>query len=122
MSLRASTRRSYAAHARGYLSPQLGAIPLAQLAPADAQAMFTAIIAKHAAMGQPIGPATLRRIHATIRAERRRPHRADHIQPRPVGGATGGEATGRGARTRHRRQRRPVLMQTSKHRANMVEG
>src|SRR6266487_4381718 len=41
VSLRASTRRSYAAHVRGYLIPYLGGIPLAQLTTADVQTMFT---------------------------------------------------------------------------------
>src|SRR5260370_6373474 len=37
VSLRASTRRGYAAHVRGYLLPYLGAMPLAELAPVDVQ-------------------------------------------------------------------------------------
>jgi integrase len=68
LSLRASTVRGYAAHVRGYLIPYLGGVALAELAPADVQAMFTAIIGDHAALGRPVTPATLRRIHATIRA------------------------------------------------------
>jgi integrase len=68
MSLRASTSRGYAAHVRGYLAPYLGGIPLAELSPADVQGMFTAIIRGEAALGRPVSPATLRRIHATLRA------------------------------------------------------
>jgi integrase len=68
VSLRASTSRGYAAHVRGYLVPYLGGIPLAELSPADVQGMFTAIIRGDAALGRPVSPATLRRIHATLRA------------------------------------------------------
>ncbi len=68
VSLRASTSRGYAAHVRGYLVPYLGGTPLAELSPADVQAMFTAIIRGDAALGRPVSAATLRRIHATLRA------------------------------------------------------
>ena len=68
VSLRASTSRGYTAHVRGYLVPYLGAIPLAELSPADVQHMFTAIIRGEAALGRPVSAATLRRIHATLRA------------------------------------------------------
>jgi integrase len=68
MSLRASTSRGYAAHVRAYLVPYLGGIPLAELSPADVQAMFAAIIRGEAVLGHPVGAATLRRIHATLRA------------------------------------------------------
>ncbi len=66
--LRASTSRGYAAHVRGYLVPYLGGIPLAELSPADVQGMFTTIIRGEAALGSPVSAATLRRIHATLRA------------------------------------------------------
>jgi hypothetical protein len=68
VSLRASTSRGYAAHVRGYLVPYLGGIPLAELSPADVQGMFTAIIRGETALGRPASAATLRRIHATLRA------------------------------------------------------
>lgn len=68
VSLRVSTRRGYAAHFRGYLVPYLGGIPLAELSPGDVQGMFTAIIRGDAALGRPVSAATLRRIHATLRA------------------------------------------------------
>jgi len=68
VSLRASTSRGYSAHVRGYLVPYLGGIPLAELSPADVQQMFTAIIRSEAALGRPVSAATLRRIHATLRA------------------------------------------------------
>ncbi|HEY2579946.1 MAG TPA: hypothetical protein VGI74_26835 [Streptosporangiaceae bacterium] len=66
LSLRDSTVRGYAAHVRGYLIPYLGGVALAELAPADVQAMFTAIIGDHAALGRPVTPATLRRIHRNV--------------------------------------------------------
>jgi integrase len=68
VSLRASTGRGYAAHVRGYLVPYLGGIPLAELAPGDVQAMFTAIIRDQAALGHPVTAATPHRVHATLRA------------------------------------------------------
>lgn len=68
VSLRASTSRGYAAHVRGYLIPYLGGIPLAGLSPGDVQGMFTAIIRGEAGLGRPVSAATLRRIHATLRA------------------------------------------------------
>ncbi|HEX3963617.1 MAG TPA: hypothetical protein VHZ03_44430 [Trebonia sp.] len=43
----------YAAHVRGYLGPYLGGIPLAELSPADVQAMFAAIIRSDVALGRP---------------------------------------------------------------------
>jgi integrase len=66
VSMRASTSRGYAAHVRGYLVPYLGGIPLAELSPADVQAMFAAIIRGDAALGRPVSAATLRRIHAAL--------------------------------------------------------
>jgi len=68
VSLRASTSRGYAAHARGYLVPYLGGIPLAALTAGDVQAMFTAIARDETALGHPVSAATLHRIHATLRA------------------------------------------------------
>jgi hypothetical protein len=68
VSLRPSTARSYEAHIRCYLVPYLGGIPLVQLTAGDVQAMFTAITRDEAALGHPMGAATLRRIHATLRA------------------------------------------------------
>ena len=68
VSLRSSTSRSYAAHARGYLVPYLGTIPLAALSAGDVQAMFIAIARDETALGRPVSAATLHRIHATLRA------------------------------------------------------
>jgi integrase len=83
VSLRASTSRGYAAHVGGYLVPYLGGIPLAELSPADVQGMFTAIICGDAALGRPVSAATLRRIHATLRAALNAAVRAGLITSNP---------------------------------------
>ncbi len=66
--VRPSTRRSYAGHIRLYLTPALGRIPLDELAAHDIQAMIDQVIAQHARTGRPITPATVTRLHATLRA------------------------------------------------------
>lgn len=63
-----STVRGYAAHARLYLTPYLGEVLLAELSAGQVQAMFTAIIRHHHALGTPVSAATLTRIRATLRA------------------------------------------------------
>lgn len=63
-----STMRSYSAHVRLYLAPYLGPVLLGELSAAHVQAMFTAIIRHHQALGTPISAATLNRIRATLRA------------------------------------------------------
>ena len=83
VSLRASTSRGYAAHVRAYLVPYLGGIPLAELSPADVQAMFAAIIRGEAVLGHPVSAATLRRIHATLRAALNAAVRAGLIASNP---------------------------------------
>jgi integrase len=83
VSLRASTSRGYAAHVRGYLVPYLGGILLAELSPGDVQGMFTAIIRGDAALGRPVSAATLRRIHATLRAALNAAVRAGLITSNP---------------------------------------
>ena len=60
--------RGYAAHVRLYLAPYLGQVLLAELSVAHVQAMFTAIIRQHQALGTPVTAATLTRIRATLRA------------------------------------------------------
>jgi integrase len=83
VSLRASTSRGYAAHVRVYLVPYLGGIPLAELSPGDVQGMFGAIIRGEAALGRPVSAATLRRIHATLRAALNAAVRAGLISVNP---------------------------------------
>jgi integrase len=64
----ASTVRGYTAHVRLYLAPYLGQVLIAELSAAHVQAMFTAIIRRHQALGSPVTAATLHRIRATLRA------------------------------------------------------
>ena len=64
----ASTVRGYAAHVRLYLAPYLGEVLLTELTVGQVQAMFTAIIRQHQALGTPVSAATLTRIRATLRA------------------------------------------------------
>ena len=63
-----STVRGYAAHVRLYLTPYLGEVLLAELTTEHVQAMVTAIIRQHHALGTPVSAATLTRIRATLRA------------------------------------------------------
>lgn len=63
-----STMRGYAAHVRLYLAPCLGRVLLTGLPAARGQAMFTAIVRQHQALGSPVPAATLNRIRATLRA------------------------------------------------------
>lgn len=65
--VRASTRRSYASHIRLYLAPTLGRIPLDELTAQDIQTMIDDVIAQHTRVGRPITPATVARLHATLR-------------------------------------------------------
>lgn len=68
-SIRATTRRSYEAHVRLYLKPNLGHIAVEKLRPADIAAAYRAIEdAKPPKGRRAVGPATIRRIHATLRA------------------------------------------------------
>ena len=63
-----STIRGYAAHVRLYLGPYLGQVLLTELTTGQVQAMVTAIIRQHQALGTPVSAATLTRIRATLRA------------------------------------------------------
>lgn len=84
LSLRASTYRSYAAHVRGYLVPHVGAVPVAELTAADVQRMLRMIIRGHEAARRPVSAATLRRIHATLRAALNAAVRAGLIDSNPA--------------------------------------
>ncbi len=63
-----STVRGYRGHVHLYLAPYLGRVMLADLSVGQVQAMFTAIVRQHQALGAPVSPATLHRIRATLRA------------------------------------------------------
>ncbi len=68
--LRASTRRSYAAHVRLYLAPHLGHVRLQDLEAGHVERMYAAVRAgnaRRASEGErEVGPATVKRIHATL--------------------------------------------------------
>ncbi len=64
----ASTVRGYTTHVRLYLAPYPGQVLLAELSAGHVQAMFTAIIRQHQALGSTVSAATLNRIRATLRA------------------------------------------------------
>jgi hypothetical protein len=78
VSLRSSTLSGYVAHVEEYLDPHLGRIPLRELSIGDVQRMFTSIM-RCGASGRQITPATLHRIHATLRAALNAAVRARHI-------------------------------------------
>jgi hypothetical protein len=60
--IRPTTTRGYESHIRLYLEPHLGRILLADLRPHHLDSMYTELLA-----GPSRGPATVRRIHATLR-------------------------------------------------------
>lgn len=60
--LRPSTAASYRGHIQRYLIPQLGDLPLAELAPEDVERMH------HRLLAAGMSPATLHRVHATLSA------------------------------------------------------
>jgi integrase len=65
--LRPTTRRSYAGHIRLHLVPLIGAVPLAQLRAHHIATAYQRIEAAGAVKSRPTGPATIARIHATLR-------------------------------------------------------
>ena len=66
--LRASTARSYRAHLDRYLLPHLGHLRLAALRTVDVERMYAAISRGNPGRERPVGPATMRRIHATLQS------------------------------------------------------
>ncbi len=62
-----TTYRSYEGHVRLHLGPHLGEIPLEKLRRAHIQAAYEKIMAESADHPRPVGPATIHRIHATLR-------------------------------------------------------
>ncbi|WP_307875093.1 site-specific integrase [Frankia nepalensis] len=66
--LRPTTRRSYETHIRIYLRPLLGSVPLAGLDKTHIDAAYRRIEADGANRARAAGPATIARIHATLRA------------------------------------------------------
>jgi integrase len=66
--LRATTARNYRGHITTYLLPHLGDIPLEKLRASHISLMYRDIEASNVSRRQPVGPTTMRRIHATLRA------------------------------------------------------
>ncbi len=65
-SLRPSTHLAYLTHVRLYLVPHLGHLRLADLRAHHIEVMYREIVAANAKRERPVGPTTLRRIHATL--------------------------------------------------------
>lgn len=65
LTVRSSTKRAYESHVRIYLIPRLGHLPLQRLSRADLRALFAELA--RAGIRKPLAPATLRRVHATLR-------------------------------------------------------
>lgn len=78
------TMRNYHLHMRRYLVPFLGQVRLRELTEARVQAMFTSIIRTDAEWGTPHAPATLHRVHATLRAALNAAHRRGLITANPA--------------------------------------
>jgi hypothetical protein len=62
-----TTYRSYESHLQLHLKPRLGHILLEKLRRPHIQAAYDGIVADSAGNPRPVGPATIRRIHATLR-------------------------------------------------------
>jgi hypothetical protein len=68
LSIRPETSRSYGEFIRNYLEPYLGGMLVSQVRTEDVSRMFASIIRKHQESGRPLTPASVQRIHATVRA------------------------------------------------------
>ena len=66
--LRVTTARNYRGHITTYLVPHLGQLPLERLRAHHISAMYQAIEAGNPGRRHAVGPTTMRRIHATLRA------------------------------------------------------
>ncbi|MER6000059.1 site-specific integrase [Nonomuraea angiospora] len=64
---RPSTRQGYATHIRLYLIPQLGRILLHQLTSRDVNGLLATLASRPSPTGRRLSPATVARIHATLR-------------------------------------------------------
>ncbi|HEV2633817.1 MAG TPA: tyrosine-type recombinase/integrase [Actinocrinis sp.] len=86
LSIRPETRRSYGEFIHNYLEPYLGGMLVDQVRTEDVQRMFASIIRRHQEAGRPLTPASIQRIHATVRAAFNAAVRAGLIQVNPVRG------------------------------------
>lgn len=66
--IRPTTARSYRGHLDHYLIPHLGHVRLTELRPHHIDRMFAAIRKANVDAERPVGPTTMRRIHATLRS------------------------------------------------------
>ncbi|MFB4285848.1 tyrosine-type recombinase/integrase [Nonomuraea sp. MTCD27] len=85
--LRPSTRQGYATHIRLYLIPQLGRIPLHQLTSRDVNGLLATLASHPSPTGRHLSPATVVRIHATLRTALNAAVRARLIPINPAHGA-----------------------------------
>ncbi|MEU8401759.1 hypothetical protein AB0C28_41775 [Nonomuraea sp. NPDC048892] len=85
--LRPSPRQGYATHIRLYLIPQLGRILLRQLASRDVNGLLATLASRPSPTGRRPSPATVVRIHATLRTALNAAIRAQVIPVNPANGA-----------------------------------
>ncbi|MGW6497977.1 site-specific integrase [Nonomuraea angiospora] len=85
--LRPSTRQGYATHIRLYLIPQLGRILLHQLTSRDVNELLATLASRPSPTGRRLSPATVVRIHATLRTALNAAVRARLIPVNPANGA-----------------------------------
>lgn len=85
--LRPSTRQSCATHIRLYLIPQLGRILLHQLTSRDVNGLLATLASRPSPTGRRLSPATVVRIHATLRTALNAAMRARLIPVNPANGA-----------------------------------
>ncbi|MFG6200445.1 tyrosine-type recombinase/integrase [Nonomuraea sp. JJY05] len=85
--LRPSTRQGYATHIRLYLIPQLGRILLHQLGSRDVNELLATLASRLSPTGRRLSPATVVRIHATLRTALNAAVRARLIPVNPANGA-----------------------------------
>lgn len=81
--VRPTTRRAYAGHIRVYLTPLIGNVPLASLRADHLDRMYDAI--RSGELRRPPGPATVRRIHATLRTALNSAYKRRVISYNPAG-------------------------------------
>jgi hypothetical protein len=86
LALQAETHRSYGEFISNYLVPYLGSMLVSEVRTRDVQGMFASIIRRHEQVGQPLTPATLQRIYATLRAAFNAAVRAGLIEVNSVRG------------------------------------
>ncbi|GGS76916.1 site-specific integrase [Nonomuraea spiralis] len=85
--LRPSTRQGYATHIHLYLIPRLGRIRLHQLTSRDVNELLAVLASRPSPTGRRLSPATMVRIHATLRTALNAAVRARLIPVNPANGA-----------------------------------